>query len=135
MITDDKNKAKEYIDTLPGHMEVKPYKKTRSNQQNRALHLFFSFICEALNELGLEFTFVGLKGLEFQVMYTPSIVKEFIWKPIQFALFETNSTRDLKTKQIDRIIDVLTKFFGEQGTEINFPSSFGVYCEIVKDKI
>ena len=132
MITRDKNKGKEYIDTMLDLFEIKPYKKTRSSQQNRALHLFFSMVSDALNEMGLEFTFIGVKGLELQVMYTPLIVKDFLWRPIQKALFDIESTKELTTDQINKILDVIVKFFAEQGTGLTFPSSIEIYSELTK---
>jgi len=131
MITRDKDKGKAYINEMKDLFEIKPYRKTRSSQQNRALHLFFSMVSEGLNEMGLEFTFIGVKGLELQVMYTPAIVKDFIWRPIQIALFEIHSTTKLTTDQINRILDVIIKFFGEQSVEISFPSSIDTYMDLI----
>jgi hypothetical protein len=96
--------------------------KKRSNTQNSALHLYFDFISKELNNLGLEFQYQGLKGLDFSIMYTPNIVKEFVWRPIQIALFDKESTTKLTSKEINEIIDVITKFFGERGVYLEFPS-------------
>ncbi|MBL4703470.1 MAG: hypothetical protein JKY54_03055, partial [Flavobacteriales bacterium] len=49
-------------------------------------------------------------------------VKEFIWKPIQNALFDIKSTTKLDTKEINEIIDVITKYFGDKGITVDFPS-------------
>lgn len=97
-------------------------KQTRTSQQNRALHKFFAIISEQLNEMGMEYHYFGLKGQELTMMYTPTIVKELVWKPIQKALFDIDSTTKLNTKQMNDVIDVLTKFFGERGVEIEFPN-------------
>lgn len=104
------------------HIELSEPKKTRSSQQNRALHLYFELICDELNELGLEFLYTGIKGVDMSTRYTPKIVKDFIWRPIQIAMFDIESTTQIDTIQIDEIIDVLTKFFGEKGIELEFPS-------------
>lgn len=94
----------------------------RSSQQNKALHKFFGIISMQLNEMGLEFGYQGLKGIDITVMYTPTIVKEFIWKPIQKALFDINTTTKLDTFQMNQVIDVISKFFLERGVDIVFPS-------------
>lgn len=96
--------------------------KKRTSIQNRALHLYFTFISNELNNLGLEFNYTGLVIENLSSVYTPHIVKEFIWKPIQIALFNKNSTTKLNTKEINEIIDVITKFFGDRGISVQFPS-------------
>lgn len=96
-------------------------KKKRTSKQNRALHKYFTFVSDELNNIGLEFHYQGLKGIELSIMYTPNIVKEFIWRPIQIALFDIESTTKINTKQINKIVDVITKWFGEKGVYIDFP--------------
>jgi hypothetical protein len=44
------------------------------------------------------------------------------WKPIQFAMFETNTTTKLDTTQMNQIIEVFSKFFAERGVDLDFPS-------------
>lgn len=94
---------------------------TRSSQQNRALHKYFKFVSDELNELGLEFNYQGLMVDNLSSRYTPNIVKEFIWRPIQIALFDIESTRKINTKQINEIVDVITKFFSDRGVLVEFP--------------
>ena len=102
-------------------IELKEIKKTRSNLQNAALHLFFNMIRDELNNLGLEFNYEGLKGLNISTRYTQNIVKSFIWRPIQITLFDIESTKDLTTGQINEISDILIKYFGEKGIRLSFP--------------
>ena len=102
--------------------ELKEIKNKRTISQNSSLHLYFDFIAEWLNELGVEFTYNGIKGVELSTMYTPHIVKEMIWKPIQLTLFKTDSTTKLTTDNMNKIIDILTKFFAEKGINLQFPS-------------
>ena len=103
-------------------VELDQVKPKRSSQQNRALHKFFGMISEELNELGMEFVYTGLKGAEISLRYTPNIVKLFFWKPIQIALFDFESTTKLKSKEMNQIIDIIIKFFGDKGVLIEFPS-------------
>lgn len=96
-IDESRIKCKSYFDKLFGarkQIEVKEIKKTRSNLQNRALHLFFRFVSDELNNMGLEFYYNGIKGIPITTRYTPDIVKEFTWKPLQNALFGTTSTKE-----------------------------------------
>lgn len=103
-------------------VELKAIKNTRTIQQNKALHKFFMIISEELNELGQEFCYTGVKGQDLSLRYTPEIVKTFFWKPIQSALFDTDSTTKLDTTQMNNIIDVIIKFFGDKGVLIEFPN-------------
>ena len=103
-------------------IELKEIKKLRTVTQNSALHLYFTFVAYELNNLGLEFHYQGLTTQGLTSRYTDNIVKEFVWKPIQMALFDIKSTTKLDTKQINEIIDVITKYFGDKGISINFPS-------------
>lgn len=110
-------------------VEVKKYKPTRSSLQNRALHLFYRFVAESLNDNGIEFQWLGLRGKVLSCPYTETLVKERIWKQIQMAIFDTDSTTKLTTEQINVILDVIIKFLGEQGIKCNFPSRFDKYLE------
>ena len=105
--------TKAVIDNLP---------KKRSSQENRALHVLFQNIAYELNRLGLEFTFRGIKGMDIETTYTPEIVKEFLWKPLQNALLKKSSTTQLTHHDIGLIFEILGKYFAENGIEISFPS-------------
>lgn len=102
-------------------VELDSVKYKRTNQQNRALHKFFSMISECLNEIGEEFVYKGLKGQEMALSYTPKIVKDFFWRPIQLTLFGFDSTTKLKSEEMNRIIDIIVKFFGDKGVVVEFP--------------
>ena len=97
-------------------------KNTRSTRQNSALHLLFTIISNQLNEMGLDFEYQGLKGMKMSMPHTPNLVKEMVWRPLQFALFRIKSTKDINTEQINQIVDVISKYFGEKGVVIQFPS-------------
>ena len=120
----DRQKAQGYFDKLMkagNQIELRNI-ETRTSTQNRALHQFFVLISEQLNEMGLEFYYSGLKGMDICTRYTPTIVKEFFWRPIQKTLFDIESTKKLNTKQINEISDVIIKWFGEKGVVLEFPS-------------
>ena len=121
----DQNKAVTYLTKLiedEKTIELKEIKVTRSTRLNSAMHLYFVFISHELNELGLEFNYTGISGKEFGLRYTPDLVKQMIWKPIMLAMFDIKTTTKLNSKEINEIIDVITKFFGDKGIVIDFPS-------------
>ena len=95
---------------------------TRTTKQNSALHLLFTIVSSQLNEMGIEFQYFGLKGQVLSVRHTPHLVKEMVWKPIQKALFDIESTTKINTQQINEIVDILAKYFSERGVVIQFPS-------------
>ena len=103
-------------------VELKEVKLTRSGKQNRALHVFFTIISNELNELGHEFQYTGLKGSTLSTRYTPNLVKEFFWRPVQMALFNIQSTTKIDTQQINEINEVIIRYFAERGVELFFPS-------------
>jgi len=97
-------------------------KNTRTNQQNKALHLLYTIMTNQLNELGLTYKYYGLKGQIIETRYTTHIVKEFFWRPIQIALFDIKSTTKINTTHINEIMDVIINFFAEKGVVIEFPN-------------
>ena len=111
-----------YLCDKGARIELKEDKPKRSTPQNRALHLYFKFISQELNEMGSEFIYQGIKGYEISTPYTPDIVKNFFWRAIQISLFDIESTTDINTKQINMIIEITNKFFAERGVDIMFPS-------------
>jgi len=119
--TDAKIRLRELI-ALEKKIEIKRLSNSRSGQQNRALHLLFKIISDQLSEMGLEFRFSGLNVGTICTPYTDAIVKEFVWRPIQVAMFDIKSTRDINTSQINEIVEVIAKFFAERGVVIEFPS-------------
>lgn len=103
-------------------IEIKEIKETRSAKQNNALHLYFKFIADQLNEMGQEFNYQGITGSTYSTRFTPEIIKNHTWRPIQMTLFNIESTTKIDTKQINEIVEVISKFFAERGIDIEFPS-------------
>ena len=110
-------------------IEIKEIKKTRSYQQNRALHLYFEFCSNALNDAGFEFSYRGIKGMNIELPWNAELFKNMIWRQIQIALFEFESTTKLTTEQINTILDVLTRHFATLGISVQFPNSFDYWLE------
>jgi Ser-tRNA(Ala) deacylase AlaX len=102
--------------------ENKTLEKKRTMQQNAALHLFFTQLAEALNSAGFDMKKTIREGID--IPWTPENVKEFLWRPVQKALLQKQSTTELnKKEEIDKIYDILNKVIGERtGVHIPFPS-------------
>ena len=95
--------------------------KQRTILQNRALHLLFTHLAEALNEAGLDMRRT-LKP-EIDIPWTSENIKEFLWRPIQEAQLSKKSTTELTTKEIDEIFETLNRHISVKfGLHIPFPS-------------
>lgn len=93
----------------------------RTLKQNKSLHKFFTILSDQLNTAGLEMKTV-LKP-DYKIWWTPESIKENIWKPLQKAMLEKESTTELETKDVDRVFKQLQQMFGEKfGLELEFPS-------------
>lgn len=94
---------------------------TRTDAQNKALHLYFKWVADALNESGQGVTKFIKPGID--MMWTEILVKELLWRTTQKALFGKKSTKQLdKQNEIDQIYDVLNKAISERtGQHVPFP--------------
>jgi len=117
------------LSKLKGLFEIKIFKRTRSGQQNKALHLFYSQLAESLTDLGYEFNYVGITGEIIAIPYSKDIIKEFVWRPIQKTMFNIESTTKINTVQINQILDVLAVHYSEVGIPINFPCEYDYYLK------
>lgn len=123
-----------YLKEKAALIELKEVKKTRSNLQNRALHLYFTYCSEALNDCGFEFSYRDVKGMEIEIPWNGELFKSFVWKPIQITLFDFESTTQLITEQINQILDVLSRHFAGLGITVNFPSKFDLWLKELEKK-
>lgn len=94
--------------------------KKRTIQQNRALHLYFQMIADALNDAGLDMKKV-LKP-EVDIPWNKTNVKEFLWRPIQKLQLGKKSTKQLTTDEIDKVFDTLNRHIAKFGISVAFPS-------------
>lgn len=93
----------------------------RTIQQNRALHKFFELLAEELNGSGYDMR-KTLKP-EIEIPWSKETVKDYLWRPIQDLQLEKKSTKDLNTKEIDKIYETLNRFLGEKlKVHVDFPS-------------
>ena len=93
----------------------------RTLQQNRSLHLYFTMLADELNQAGYDMRRTLKPGVD--IPWTSDLVKQYLWKGIQEAMLGSDSTRELTTKEIDQVYDVLNKHLGETtGVTVAFPS-------------
>ena len=103
--------------------------KQRTQQQNRALHLWFRHLAEELNAAGLDMR-ATLKP-EISIPWTGETIKDFLWRPVQKAQLKKESTTELTTSEIDVIWETLNRHLGEKfGVHVPFPSIEELSLEI-----
>lgn len=91
----------------------------RTLAQNRAMHLYFKQVADALNNAGLDMKQV----IKADVQWTHISVKEMMWKPFQKALLSKESTTRLKKDEIDTVYHNLNRLLGQKfGIYVTFPS-------------
>jgi len=91
----------------------------RTTQQNKSLWLWFTLLAEKLNDAGLDMRVLLKEGID--IPWNKQTIHDFIWKPVQKALLQKDSTTKLlKKEEIDKVFDTLTRHLG---------TKFGVYQE------
>lgn len=95
--------------------------KQRTEQQNRALHLFFELLAQELNAAGYTVQLVLAQKMDLD--WDKEMVKELLWRPAQKALLRKKSTTELsKQEDIDRVYEHLNRHLGEKfGLHVEFP--------------
>jgi len=95
----------------------------RTLTQNRAMHKFFEMLSQDLNLAGLDMKRTLKPSVE--IPWTAITVKEYLWKPIQDAMLEKESTTELSTKEVNAVYETLIRHLGEK---------FGITTEFPKDE-
>jgi hypothetical protein len=104
-----------------GEYVVEFKKQNRTISQNKALHLFYKHLAEALNDAGYDMK----KTLrqELDIPWSPYNVKEFLWRPLMLAMTGKKSTAHITTDEINKIKEVLDREIGNRtGVYVEFPS-------------
>jgi hypothetical protein len=97
--------------------------QSRTTAQNNSLHLYFDLLAKEFQKEGITMTTV-LQKFIVDTPATKTTIKELMWKPLQLAMLEKESTTKLsKKEEIDLVYDALNKFTSETfGISIPFPS-------------
>jgi hypothetical protein len=102
-------------------------KKMRTFQQNAALHKYLDLLAHQLNEGGFDIRKV-LESMRkgFAISCTRSNLKETVWRPMQQALFNVESSTQLDTKQISEVYKHVDRFTAERfGITQSWPNRHG----------
>lgn len=92
---------------------VRP-KRSRTSQQNRALHKDCDIIAEKLNDAGWDMKKVIKK--EIDIPWTTESVKKHIYKPILKAMYGKESTKqiDKNSDELEKLHNVIMRELGEK---------------------
>ena len=82
-------------------------KEKRTSQQNRALHKWLASVAETLNDAGLDMVRTLKPGVD--IPWTQESVKSHLWKPVQEAMFNDDSTAEMDTKAYNQVRETLTR--------------------------
>ena len=95
----------------------------RTDNQNRALHLYLSWVAKELNSAGYTVQLVLKEKMDLD--WDMEKVKELLWRPAQVAILGKKSTTELsKLEDIDKVYDHLTRHLGEKlGIHVPFPQN------------
>ncbi len=93
----------------------------RTGSQNSAMHKYFKMLADKLNEAGLDQREVIKPSVDMP--WSENSVKEHLWRPIQLAVLDKESTTKLNRDQVSQIYDILNRNLSEKlGIYVEFPS-------------
>ena len=92
----------------------------RTIKQNSALHLYFTFLADELNNAGYDMRRTLKEGVD--IPWNTQNIKDYLWKPVQESLLGKKSTTELTTTEIDKIVDILTRHLAKFGVSVEFPN-------------
>lgn len=93
-------------------LDFKQRAKQRTLNQNAAMHLFFSWLADTLNDAGLDMRKTLREDVEMP--WTQASVKDYLWRPIQEAMTDKTSTKDITTVEPTAIHEVLSRHLGQR---------------------
>ena len=97
--------------------------RTRTSQQNKAIHKFCRMIAESCNDAGYEYTIKSLLANKaIMLPWTWERVKDVIWLEVQSAMYpdKKRSTTALKSDEVTQVADVIIRHLAEE-LSINLP--------------
>ena len=97
----------------------------RTAKQNRALSVYCTLLATALNDAGLEMK-IQFMGGEIDIPWTHDLVKDHIWRPVQIAMQNIESTTEADTSQYGEVHRVLARDISQKhGVYVPWPSKRG----------
>lgn len=93
-----------------------------TTKQMDSLHLWFRLLGNALNDAGWDMK-KTLKE-EVEIPWTEQMVKSHIWKTVQRIMVEKESTKQLTTKDVNKIYEVVDRHISSKtGVHVEWPTN------------
>ena len=93
----------------------------RTLQQNKALHLWYKQLADALNDAGYDMKQVLKPNVA--IPWNERMVKEHLWRPVEKAVIGETSTTKLETVDVSAISDIINRHLSEKfGVFVPFPN-------------
>ena len=103
----------------------KTEKQLRSDQQRKAIEVYCREMANLANDAGYEFAaFIEHKKLKgTETPWSQELFKEYVWRPVQQAYLNKESTTRLKPDEVTIIYDVVNRKMAEiAGISMVFPN-------------
>ena len=102
------------------------FDRLRTPPQNSSLHLYCTNLSIAYNDAGLDMTKVLSHHADIPWDLKGFNVKEKIWRPVQAALCQENSTTKMSTKDCMKVYETVNRFTASKmGVSVDWPSKQG----------
>lgn len=101
-------------------------RQKRTGLQNKSLHKYFELLAIALNNAGWDMK----KALKpsVDIPWTKDMVKEHIWKVVQEAMTEKDSTTEINTVDVTEIYEVINRHTADKfGVSVEWPCEETMY--------
>ena len=96
--------------------------KGRSTLQNSALHVYCQLLADSLNESG-QWLVIEKNEKRSEVPWSMNSVKEYMWRRVQKAVTQKDSSTRLSTKECMEVYETLNLHTAERlGVSIDWPS-------------
>lgn len=93
-------------------MTTQHHEKQRTENQNKALHLYLTQVAGELDRQGYTLQDVVKQIKKVEITPTMHNIKEVVWREIQKAQLGKESTTHLTKHEIDPVYDVMNKWLG-----------------------
>jgi hypothetical protein len=95
--------------------------RQRTSQQNKALHKYLGLLAEQLNNAGLDMRKVLRPSID--IPWTTKLAKEFLWRPIQKAVIDKESTTQADRNEYTKVYEVLNRHTAQSfGISLPWPT-------------
>lgn len=101
-------------------------KATRTALQNNAIHVYFTDLCKALNDAGMDMVATMAKlSKKGKIPWSPLAIKERLWRPVQLDTYGTESTTKLSTSEVSAVYEALNEVTSSRlGVGVPFPDKY-----------